>query len=222
MSVSYNTSIVTNGLVLCLDAANIKSYPGSGTTWSDLSGNKNNGVLTGGAGYNSSNNGYITFDGTNDYVDCGKTATQLGIYDADYTFDAWVYPTSFTLDKTMFGTDQLNDRWGLHLVFRAGAIHQGHYNSDFSIGNGTLNAWNNISYTYVKSSGLASIYKNGVLQGSGTILSFIGTTNILIGRWGGDARYFSGNGSNYKIYNRALSATEILKNYNALRGRYGL
>ena len=193
----------------------------TGGGWADLTGIGNNGELVNGVRENSANGGALSFDGSNDYVDCGKTATQLGVYDADYTFDAWVYPTNLDSDKTMFGTDQTASRQGLHLVFRGGAIYQGHYGADFSAGSATLNAWNNISYTYVKSSSSASIYKNGVLQGSGSIASFIGTTNILIGRWASNY-YFSGNGSNYKIYNRALSAAEISQNFNALRGRYGL
>jgi hypothetical protein len=215
--------IVTSGLVLYLDAGNPASYPGSGTTWYDLSGRGNNGILINGPTYSSANGGSLSFDGVDDYVDCGKTATQLGVYDADYTFDAWVYPTDFTLsDKTMFGTDQTGAaRQGLHLVFRGGSIYQGHFASDFSAGTGTLNAWNHICFTYVKSSGLASIYKNGVLQGSGTISSFIGTANILIGRWA-SIRYFNGNISQASIYNRALTAQEIQQNYNALRGRFDI
>ena len=213
--------IVRSGLVLDLDAGMNASFNNTGTTWTDLSGIGNNGTLTGGPTYSSANGGSIVFDGTDDYVDTGKTATQLGIYDADYTFDAWVYPTNLNSDKTMFGTDQTVGRQGLHLVFRGGVIYQGHYSADFSAGSATINAWNNISYTYVKSSSSASIYKNGVLQGSGTIASFIGTTNILLGRWG-TQYYFIGNGSNYKIYNRALSAAEITQNYNALKHRFGL
>ena len=193
----------------------------TGGGWADLSANGNNGELVNGVRESSANLGALVFDGSNDYVDCGKTATQFGVYDADYTFDAWVYPTNLDSDKTMFGTDQTASRQGLHLVFRSGAIYQGHYGADFSAGSATLNAWNNISYTYVKSSGLASIYKNGVLQGSGTISSFIGTTNILIGRWA-SAAYFSGTGSNYKVYNRALTAAEIQQNFNATRSRYSI
>jgi hypothetical protein len=214
-------NVVTNGLVLALDAANTKSYPGSGTAWTDLSGNNSNGTLVNSPAFSSINGGSIIFDGTDDYVDTGKTATQLGIYDANYTFDAWVYPTNFTGDKTMFGTDQTATRQGLHLVFRSGQIYQGHYSADYGVGTGTLNAWNNICYTYTQSSGAALIYKNGILQGAGTISSFIGTTNILIGRWG-TSNYFIGNGSIYKIYNRVLSASEVLQNYNALRSRFNL
>ena len=120
----------------------------------------------------------------------------------------------------MFGTTQLNSRQGLHLIFRNGAIYQGHYFSDFSSGSGTLNAWNNITFTFIKSSRTARIYKNSILQGSGTIDSFLGTTNILIGKWGNGL--LVGNGSNYKIYNRALTASEVSQNFNALRSRFGI
>jgi hypothetical protein len=161
------------------------------------------------------------FNGTSNYIDVGKTATQLGIYNANYTFDAWVYPTNFTGDRSMFGTAEIGTRLGLHLVFRSGIIYQGHYSADYQAGTGTLNEWNNICYTYTQSSGLASIYKNGILQGSGTIASFIGTTNILIGSSLGGG-YFVGNGSNYKIYNRALLAAEIQQNYNAQKSRFNL
>jgi hypothetical protein len=221
MAASSGPDIVDSGLVLALDAADRNSYPGSGTTWTDLSGRGNIGTLTNGPTYNSANGGSIVFDGVDDYVDCGKTATQFGVYDADYTFDAWVYPTNLSGDKTMFGTDTAAFRQGLHLVFRDGTIYQGHYSSDFAAGSATLNAWNNITYVYVKSSSLASIYKNGIFQGSGSIGSFIGTTNILIGRWLGGT-YFTGTGSNYKIYNRALSATEIQQNFNSVRSRFGI
>lgn len=61
-------NIVTDGLVLYLDAANTKSYPGSGTTWNDLSGNGNNGTLINGYIFNSIGNGNLVFDGSNDYV----------------------------------------------------------------------------------------------------------------------------------------------------------
>jgi hypothetical protein len=225
----------TGGTITSLNGFTIHTFNSSGTFTplsapanagavyglQDLSGNNNTGTQVGGVTYSSANGGSLSFDGVDDYVDTGKTATQLGIYDADYTFDAWVYPTNFSGDRTMFGTDQIATRQGLHLVFRSGTIYQGHYAQDFSSGSGTLNAWNNISYTYIKSSGLASIYKNGVLQGSGTIGSFIGTTNILIGRWA-SSLYFIGNGSNYKIYNRALTASEIEQNFNAQRGRFGI
>jgi hypothetical protein len=219
---NYTGGIVTNGLVLNLDAAKTDSYPGTGTTWRDLSGFGNNGTLTNGPTFSGiGKQASIVWDGTDDYVNTGKTATQLGFYDANYTMEAWVYPTSITGDRTMFGTDQQNLRQGLHLVFRNGNIHQGHYDYDFAAGTVTVNNWYQIVYTFNASNGACQIFKNSVSQGTGTILSFIGTTNVLIARWGG-VRYFQGNGSIYRIYNRVLSSTEVTQNFNALRGRYGI
>ena len=123
MTINYNPSVVTSGLVLCYDAGNPRSYPGSGASWYDASNNGSAGSILNGPTYSSNNLGYFSFDGVNEYVDTGRTATQLGVYDADYTFEAWVYPTDLTSDRTMFGTDQTNVRQGMHLVFRSGAIY---------------------------------------------------------------------------------------------------
>jgi hypothetical protein len=75
LALSHSPQISLNGLVLCLDAANSKSYPGSGTTWTDLSGRGNNGTLVNGVGYNSGNLGSLVFDETNDFVNCGNSTT---------------------------------------------------------------------------------------------------------------------------------------------------
>ena len=75
MGISRGKSIVTDGLILYLDAANKKSYPGSGTVWSDLSGNANTGTLTNGPTFDSSNNGSINFDGTDDLVECSSISS---------------------------------------------------------------------------------------------------------------------------------------------------
>ena len=91
MSTVQSGHIVTDGLVLALDAANAKSYPGSGTTWSDLSGNRNTGTLTNGPTFNSGNGGGIVFDGVDDYVDCGNSST-LQINQG--TISAWVKTSS--------------------------------------------------------------------------------------------------------------------------------
>jgi hypothetical protein len=215
-------NIVTNGLQLSYDFANKNSYPGTGTTIYDLSGNSNNGTLLNNPQFSpNANGGVISWDGTDDYIDTGKTATQLGFYGANYTMEAWVYPTSLTSDRTMFGTNQSALRQGLHLVFRSGQIYQGHYASDFTAGTVTTNNWYQIVYTYNASTGACEIFKNSVSQGTGTISSFIGTTNILIASWGG-SYYFEGPGGIYRIYNRVLSSTEILQNYNAQKTRFGL
>jgi hypothetical protein len=214
-------AIVTDGLVLNLDAGFTPSYPTTGSTWYDLSGNAYNGTLINNPAFTSANSGLIVWDGADDYCDTGKTATQLGFYDANYTMEAWVYPTSLTNDRTMFGTDGTGFREGLHLVFRGGTIYQGHYASDFSAGTVTVNNWYQIVYTYNASNGACQIFKNNVSQGTGTISSFIGTTNILIARWTGTYN-FQGNGGIYRIYNRVLSSSEISQNYNSTKSRFGL
>jgi hypothetical protein len=220
MSCSSGPDLVVDGLKLYLDAANPKSYNG-GTIWKDLSGNNNDCVLTNGPTFNPLNAGTIVFDGVDDFVNIQKTPAELGFYDASYTMEAWVYPTDLASDKTMFGTDVGTPREGLHLVFRSATIHQGHYASDFSVGTVSINNWYQIVYTYNKANNVCQIFKNGVLQGEGSILSFIGTSSVLIGRWQG-TYYFKGNGSIYKIYNRVLSSIEILQNYRNLKSRFRL
>lgn len=78
MGIAYNTSIVRDGLVLHLDAANVKSYSGSGTVWNDLSGNGNDGTLTNGPLYSAGNNGYFTFDGSNDFISTNNYSLDFG------------------------------------------------------------------------------------------------------------------------------------------------
>ena len=86
MGISYNPKIVTNGLVLCLDAANAKSYPGSGTAWTDLSGLGNTGTLTNGPTYSSANNGSIVLDGINDYTSITCAANTIRAYNSTTQF----------------------------------------------------------------------------------------------------------------------------------------
>ena len=92
--------IITSGLVLFLDAGNTSSYPGSGTTWTDLSGNGNNGTLTNGPTYTSSNGGAIVFDGINDFVNSGSSISLPG----DISVFAWVYASSFNTDWNLIVT----------------------------------------------------------------------------------------------------------------------
>jgi hypothetical protein len=217
----YGLGIVRDGLVLNYDAGNFASYPNDGTTFYDISGSMYDGTLMNGLSYSTTGYGSMNFDGTDDYVRTYQNAQQLGFYNANYTMEAWVYPTNLSGDRTMFGTDGSGLRQGLHLVFRSGSIYQGHFASDYEAGTVSVNNWYQIVYTYNASTGACQIYKNAVLQGTGSIQSFIGTTEVLIGRWI-SAQYFSGPGANYKIYNRVLTSDEITQNFNALRGRVGL
>jgi len=217
-------AIVTDGLRFNLDAGNSASYSGTGPTWNDLSGNGNHGTLSGATlpTYSSDNGGCFVFNGSNSNVNLNKNATAIGIYDNSYTADAWVYPTDLGGDRGMFGDEVAAVRQGLHLIFRGGTIHQGHYSSDANIGSVTANNWWHIVFTFDKATGATKMYKNGVDQGnSGTIQSYIGTSSIHLGQGFGNTGFFQGKGAVYKMYNRVLSSTEVTANYNALKNRFG-
>jgi hypothetical protein len=217
-------AIVTNGLRFNLDAGKSASYSGSGPTWTDLSGNGNHGTLSGATppSYSSDNGGSFVFDGSSSNVNLNKNASAIGIYDNSYTADAWVYPTNLSGDRGMFGDEQAEQRKGLHLIFRGGSIHQGHFgkNSDANAGSVTANSWWHIVFTFDKSNGSSKIYKNGVYQGNGEIGSYIGTTNIHLGQAYNNTGFFQGKGAVYKMYNRVLSDAEVATNYNALKDRF--
>ena len=211
MSVAYNASIVTNGLVLALDAANPKSYPGSGTTWTDLSGSRNNGTLTNGPTFSSANNGSIVFDGVDDRVDTFNASSLTNI-----TIEMWIYDTrssgnrdiltyngnsgSYTFNGTTFRTD------GNFLLSRSFA----------GVGNPPLNTW--YRFCYVRN---GDLYINETrYTGSGSDQSY---STISLGNTRSDINNrLNGQIAAVKIYNRVLTAAEISQNFNALRGRYGI
>ena len=110
MSLFHSPRIVTDGLVLCLDAGNTKSYPGSGTTWTDLSGRRNNGTLTNGPTFDSANGGSIVFDGTNDTVSIPASANQV-FGTGDYTLEWWSKTSDTDGGYALSAADFLNITW---------------------------------------------------------------------------------------------------------------
>ena len=101
MACNSGPDIIEDGLVLCLDAANINSYPKSGTTWSDLSGNGNHGALQNmdGANFSSDNRGTLSFDGTNEYIGCGISPMYSSSL-VEFTVCSWAYVDVSTFDGT--------------------------------------------------------------------------------------------------------------------------
>ena len=164
------------------------------------------------------NNAQPTWDGTDDYIDTTKTASDLGIYDSEYTLEAVFKLTVTTAnDNMVFGTNQTSLRQGMHNGVRNGTIYFGHYASDYAAGSVGLNEIVHVAWVYDGTT--AFIYKNGILQGSGNILSFIGTTNIWVGRhWG----YFAGDIYLAKIHNRSLTSLEVANNYRHYKTRFNL
>jgi hypothetical protein len=212
MGISYNPRIVTEGLVLALDAGNTKSYPGSGTTWTDLSGGGNTGTLTNGPTYSSANGGSIVFDGVDDYVSStfSFTAGQA------VTISGWLYSTASTSAYRNF-VDTLST-YPMIWWDTEGKI-------EFDTGSGyrTASVYRNqwVYVALVKPSGttVASYYVNGVFASNGGVsYSVPASTPTWFNRSAGQT--WLGNCSNISVYNRALSATEISQNYNALKSRY--
>jgi hypothetical protein len=226
MGVVYNTAgIVTDGLVLALDAANPKSYPGSGTTWTDLSGNGNNGTLVNGPTFDSANKGSIVFDGTNDRTDIANSST-INITGSNITLCALVNPSLF---KQAMAFVHKNFQYTIAFYGNAssGTITYAD-SSNWSYanfgqhGNFLPNKWYYIVATK-NSSNIVTIYANNTVIISKSFGSSITSTgNLLnVGNYSTNY-YFDGKISHCKIYNKTLTASEINQNFNALRGRYGI
>jgi len=214
MSLSHSPRIITDGLVLCLDAANTKSYPGSGTTWTDLSGLGNNGTLVNGVGYNSGNGGSLSFDGSNDYVNFSSYSQPAYLTTTSFTWNIWVYPTRNN------NADVLMGNRGGDLNFTKLTTNNFEYYPILLGGAMPLNIWQNICV--VKNQTTLSYYRNSLLVSSTTSSTTKPTKPFYIGGDPTASEYFNSNIAQASIYNRALTAQEIQQNFNALRGRFGI
>jgi hypothetical protein len=218
--------IITNGLVLNLDAGNTASYPGTGTTWTDISGNNNNGTLTNSPTYNSSNGGYFNFNGTNQYV--SLTPTKLPTGTSDRTIIAFVKtPTNLSGYQHIihWGSTFGGEAFGLTLL--QGIISSHIWGSGPTQGGVTVTVATNYFFavTYTHASTLHKFWINGVSQGAGVSSSInTGTADARIGQRITGAEDWSPNGQIYQVlvYNRALSNDEIQQVFNGQKGRYGL
>ena len=122
MAFNYSPNIITDGLVLYLDAANTKSYPGSGTTWRDLSKSQLNGTLTNGPTFNSANGGSIVFDGTNDYVDnIGDLSSFSFIQNTNiFSVSFWFKVDIINTENRLMGNTITTAEKGFVVIFRVG------------------------------------------------------------------------------------------------------
>ena len=229
MAIKHSPRIVTDGLVLHLDAANTKSYPGSGTTWTDISGKSNNGTLTNGPTFDSGNMGSIVLDGSNDYVSetSGLTDSFLqGNWSISFwvKFDALSTVTQGPHDRILLHHGSAGNNTGLHIVQRNSKLRFGLYNNDLD---STLifsqYTWYNIVFTLNNSSYAKQIYINGSINSSHTgsgAYTGTGANTRIAGKVLGFGKYLDGNMSNVSAYNKVLTATEVKQNYDALKWRY--
>ena len=237
MSLSHSPSISTNGLVLCLDAANSKSYPGSGTTWTDLSGRGNNGTLVNGVGYNSGNLGSLVFDGVNDYVNF-TDKPEFTFTDAKFSLEVFFRYVNKTdtdnsiIGKRDYGFTQREYNFYMYEPSSTPTLR-------FIISSNLTANWTTVESSTIQKNtwyhavatsdaGVGRIYLNGVLNATNNSMNSSttnGTSPLTIGNAfnsGSALQYFNGSIPLVRIYNRALTAQEIQQNFNATKSRYGL
>jgi len=234
-------TIVTSGLTLNLDAGSVISYPTTGTSWYDISYNNYNATLNNGPTFVSSGvSSSILFDGTDDYA---PVASYTPPNNTSMTLNIWTKATSnpttqrTTLMSKWGSSTKGNFSWLLflnwfgdnNLYFLVGNSTGNNYSTATMTSNLSTSQYVNFSVTY--DSGNINMYRNGTLivttTSAYTSLKSVPTPLTIGADWDNGSidtllRHYNGNIANSQIYNRALSATEILQNYNALKGRYGL
>jgi hypothetical protein len=237
MGFSRGPKIVTNGLVLTLDAGSKKSYAGSGTTWTDLSGNGNTGTLVNGTTFDSGNGGVFSFDGVNDYIRV-NTGDKIRFQDSSvFTVSFWFNWESITGAQSnrqyLWDNRSASENYYVVIIDNANAGTPGLK----AILNGasaeisatstlpSFNTWVHYTAVFNITGGIVTSYVNGiqsataqntpVVSGTSGATAYIGTFRGISGGY-----KFNGNIANFKIYNKALSAAEVLQNYNATKSRF--
>ena len=228
-STPQKSGALSNGLVLNLDAGNVASYPGNGTTWTDLSGNGNSATING-AVYDAANGGAMRFDGVDDYADAGNKAS-LNMT-SEVTIGAWIKQSTVGASyQGVVGKNSsywdLENGYGIRQTNAAGTLQvwEGYgvraENNSLSV-SCAMNEWCYVALTYKSGVG-GKVWKNGssvgVLPNKNNIV--LATSNFRIGQIESSA-YFSGYVSAVHVYNRALSDTEVQQNFNSSCGRYGI
>ena len=214
--------IVRNDFILNLDAANTASYPGSGTSWFDLSGSNNTSVLTNGPTFSATgDSSSIIFDGSNDYVVVNSNANLLS--KTEYTKFVFFYATSFSTANNLIsgGVSGTNHAFWLYSSNRLYAGHNGDWLTFAGNTTLSLNTWYCGAVTFSNVSGW-KLYLNGVLDGtSASTTTFNNNGELRVAAYS-DGNFFTGRIPLALVYNRALSAYEIKQNFDFYRTRYGI
>ena len=243
MAFHYSPNMVTDGLVLYLDAANTRSYVSGSTTFNDLSRGGNNGILVNGPTFNSGNGGSIAFDGIDDFVEFGDV---LDLGTNSMTVNQWVMlntvSTQFFLSKALANLQNYRFSTGVNFnspTNRLVAFMQGNSGAGTDInpyGSTILsaNTWFMATFVFDRSSAI-KIYYNGVLEtltGNATIsqwngLNFQSINPFRVGTYTASNNtgvYIPTNGkiAITQVYHRVLTPSEVLQNYNATKTRFGL
>jgi hypothetical protein len=243
MGLSHSPSIVTSNLILALDAANPKSYSGSGNTWFDITGRGNHGTLVNGPAYSSNSGGFISCDGTNDYIEILDNS----IFDFgsnNFSVEYWFRKNATTTGyQHIWGVNKWNsggggagtNEWSLgigngssgtgeSIIF---GLESGSIEYNISISNTPkLYLWNQL--VAIRAGAGLSVYMNGALIGTSSPVGMAVTTpvnnisgrNIRISNSALNNYYSKSDSSIVRIYNKALTPDEVKQNYDATKGRY--
>jgi hypothetical protein len=235
--------IVTDGLVYNIDSSFVSSYPKNGTTWYDLSGNGNDGTLLNGPTYNTSNGGVIIFDGIDDKLNSPSSSVYDFTYNNGFSLESFCYATS----QSSSGMIPIIERYYWNTTGYGGyVLRLRQYSTNWPefvvtgrpSGSGVLdtrvrattewvaNTWYHLVGTK-STDGTMKIYVNGVLEGTTTGVTSIplpqtGVTLKIAARGDTNDQYSNQRFGVCRIYNKELSASEVLQNYNAQKGRFGL
>lgn len=226
MGLAHSPSIVTNGLVFYFDAKNINSYPGSGTVAYDLVKNSSTGEVVNSPTFNSA--GYFSFNGSSNYI---RFTNSTALDNQTFTVSVWVRTNATSQLGFWFEKGTVNTQYSLfqenaNLICRVntGTVLNPIVVTTANFMNTT--SWYNVVFTFV--SGSQVCYINGAVAGTGTTTGTLSTNSggmsigVYGGYSGGRGYYYNGDQAIAKVYNRVLTAAEVLQNFNALRGRFGL
>lgn len=214
--------LVTTGLTMQLDPNNAASYPGSGSTWYDISGNSANISLTGSPTYLAGPPALLSFNGSTQY---GTGSTSQVLYSTSYTKTVWFNLNAYT-DNNLISSSA-----GGHFMFFGAStnrIQSGHgdwpdYAAYKSTATFSLNVWYYVALTFDTTNGM-TLYVNGYQDSTYTANKnpFIGDGSVNIAQFGGGGNLLNGRIGHVFCYNTALTAAEVLQNFNSVRALYNL
>ena len=232
MGLTHSPKIVRDGLVLHLDAANVKSYPGSGSTWKDLSGYGNHGSLVADASFSSDNKGTMNFDGTGDYVSVSASSSINMVADQPVTISYWMYLNQTASERSTFigpiNKNYFGRSYG-HLISPSTNGFLLYTDDDTSVeaSSSTViskNKWYHVCSVYTTSK--ISLYLDGELDTENSVMTgfslTVDTNTLFIGSGSSSNYYLNGKIPIVQLYNKELSTSEIQQNFNATRDRYGI
>jgi hypothetical protein len=220
---SYSGNAITTGLVMNLDAGNTASYPGTGTTWTDISSNHFSGTMNSGVTYSSANGGSMVFDGTiYAYINVTGATTVTSLTN-NFSIEAWYKSTNNAPKILATGSGSSGIDFGQYSsqatkwkVTKYGVvdIYTGSVPQDTN--------WHQVVVTYSSTTGTI-LYIDGAVSGTSagdTSNAKAGTANIPVGQ--AEGGYHTGSISIVRWYSAVLSASDVLQNFNANRNRYGI